>query len=248
MSARANCRMCTRVQSNSITHLGRIGNKTSKKQQIQYLRTLKENAVNNPTVQSVFYNLLLEYGVVLEQNSLFDLQYSDPHSDSPKEILHTIALGVCKYSVLSIMKYIKDLDKIQHYHILACIAARIDSLDQSDSRDTLSPKSVIEHVAAHVCRDCKLFMRYGVFIFRDVILTEGQLNTMGKFLCASAKVTRHAYCSKIQNLEDYNRHFCRLLDEWCLAYNDHDPSALARKHKPHTLYYIPECVARFGPL
>jgi hypothetical protein len=146
------------------------------------------------------------------------------------------------------MKYIKELDKIQQYHMLACIAARIDSLDQSDSRETLSPKSVIEHVAADVGRDCKLLMRYGVFIFRDIILTEGHLNTMGKFLCASAKITRHAYCTKIRNLGDYNQHFCRLLDEWCLAYNLHDPSALARKHKPHTLYHIPECVSRFGPL
>jgi hypothetical protein len=128
------------------------------------------------------------------------------------------------------------------------IAARIDSLDQSENRDSLSPKSVIEHVAAHVGHDCKLLMRYGVFIFRDIILDNGELNSMGQFLCDSARLTHHVYCAKIQDIHDYNQHFKQLLEEWCISYNVHDPVDMARKHKPHTLYHVPQCVTRFGPL
>jgi hypothetical protein len=248
MTARANCHMCTYLQSDPLALFGRCCVKSSTLQQILYLQQLFEDARNDPTLTVLYKQQELQLGLVSEKNDLFTLKYCDPHCDSPIEILHTIALGACKYAVLAIMGFIKEKPKETRYHMLATIAARIDDIDQTDSRDSLSPKAVIEHVAAHVGRDCKMLMHYGVYIFRDIIITDGVLNLLGQFLCASARLTRHVYSPTIKHVVNFTLRFTQLLENWCTTYAAYDAASFARKHKPHTMYHIPECVARFGPL
>ena len=175
--ARQNCRFCYHLAVHDPRMI------TANRTRLETLSTISRITARGSlaalaaTANSEFREVSLFAG----ENPMLHLRWTDPHADTPLELLHTVLLGVARYCV---QHFFEQLPKSRKQFIAVYaspILAGIDDIDTSDCDSRMSPADFLLKRVNMVGRDYRVLMQYGCYQMRDFLVVGGL-----------EKVTRHA--------------------------------------------------------
>ncbi|KAI9327614.1 hypothetical protein BDR26DRAFT_952563 [Obelidium mucronatum] len=177
-------------------------------------------------------------------NSFLGLEGEEPFfagpADTPVEILHTVLLGVVKYSTLVTIGNLSAQEKQK-------LKANIEGVSQLGFAKTIQGHGMVHYVGSCNGKDFRTFVQLAPFVLSSVV---GNIEL--DLWIALSNLTAHLYASEIGDIESYILQLNQYLDQFILHASKLHSSKLSHystilKPKFHLLRHIPEFVRRFGP-
>ena len=197
---------------------------------------------------------LAEYANTIMNPSLV-MPGFDPHSDTPMELLHTILLGIAKYSWHSSHTLWKA--DAQTKFSLHLQAANVDGLTLPPIRAAY----IMQYTNSLIGRQCKILVQLATFQLYDIVSRDhlllwmaiGELAAMLWFpeiddlevyIVSLSNICSKYVFTKIDIQNDIETCVANVLDQFSIL----QPSRITTKLKLHLLVHAVEDIRRFGPL
>ncbi|KAJ2920938.1 hypothetical protein H1R20_g16157, partial [Candolleomyces eurysporus] len=170
-------------------------------------------------------------------NPFLTLKYCDITQDTPVEILHTVLLGVVKYSWHGTHTTWKDVEK-------SLYAARLQSTNTKGlSIPAIRAGYIMQYANSLIGRQLKILVQTNAFHVHDLV-TEDQY----QLIKATGVLAALLWVPEIRDMDEYLNDVdiavANVLDSAALI----DPSKIIAKVKYHILTHAVEDIRRFGPL
>ncbi|RXW21858.1 hypothetical protein EST38_g4007 [Candolleomyces aberdarensis] len=170
-------------------------------------------------------------------NPFLTLKYCDITQDTPVEILHTVLLGVVKYSWHGTHTTWKDAEK-------SLYAACLQSTNTKGlSIPAIRAGYIMQYANSLIGRQLKILVQTNAFHVHDMV-TEDQY----QLIKATGVLAALLWVPEIRDMDEYLNDVdiavANVLDSAALI----DPSKIIAKVKYHVLTHAVEDIRRFGPL
>ncbi|RXW15157.1 hypothetical protein EST38_g10696 [Candolleomyces aberdarensis] len=170
-------------------------------------------------------------------NPFLTLKYCDITQDTPVEILHTVLLGVVKYSWHGTHTLWKDAEK-------SLYSSRLQSTDTKGlSIPAIRAGYIMQYANSLIGRQFRILVQTNTFHVHDLVSKDQY-----QFIKAVGVLAALLWVPEIQNMDEYlsdvETAIANVLDSAALI----DPSKLITKIKYHLLTHAVDDIKRVGPL
>ncbi|KLO11010.1 hypothetical protein SCHPADRAFT_930212 [Schizopora paradoxa] len=170
-------------------------------------------------------------------NPFLELPGFDPHRDGPVEPLHTVLLGVIKYSLALTCKVIDAQNKLPLFQARLA-SVEIDGLNIPPLR----PQYLIQHRGSLIGRNFKQLMQLLVFVLHDLTSVE-----IRQLWVTAGSMAAILWYPEIKNVTAYSDELQHAINNFLDALVAVDPSRITTKPKCHILTHTPADIQRFAP-